>query len=154
LRASEAQVTDEPRHDVYFAIRGLLEIARRFDRREEAPSSYRLAELFGTTDAQMRRVLDRLEDARLVALTGGDWTGYVPGCDPDRISLEEIVLVMEAGGLRKVPDIGPEDREKERVSELFQKLNESTAAALGKASIGRLVRDLYAPHVARKDEAV
>jgi membrane protein len=154
LRASEAQVADEPRHDLYFAIRGLLEIARRFDRREEAPSSYRLAEQFGTTDSQMRRVLDRLEDSKLVALTGGDWTGYVPGCDPDRISLEEVVSVMEIGGQRQLPDSGPEDRERQRVGEIFGKLNDSTAAALGRMSIGRLSRELYAPRVARKDEAV
>ncbi len=38
LRATEAQVQDQPQFDLYFALRGLLEISRRFDRREEPPS--------------------------------------------------------------------------------------------------------------------
>src|SRR5260370_8003558 len=50
LRATEQQVQDEPRFDAYFALRALIEIARRFDRREEAPSSYRLAEQFRPSD--------------------------------------------------------------------------------------------------------
>ena len=91
LRATEQQVQDEPRFDLYFALRALIEIARRFDRREEAPSSYRLAEQFGTTDSQMLRVLRKLEDAQLVKEIGGDWAGFVPGCDPDRITIEEVV---------------------------------------------------------------
>src|SRR5439155_20015928 len=62
LRASEQQIEDEPRFDLYFTLRALVEISRRFDRREDAPSSYRLAEQFGTTDSQMMRVLRRLED--------------------------------------------------------------------------------------------
>ena len=93
---------DEPQFDLYFALRGLIEIARRFDRREEPPSTYRLAEQFGTTDSQMLRVLRKLEDAKLVAPTGGDWIGYVPACDPDRISVEEVVTQME-GVLRLAP---------------------------------------------------
>ena len=153
LRASVQQVEDEPRFDLYFAIRGLVEIARRFDRREEAPSTYRLAEQFGTRDSQMLRVLRKLEDAKLVTATGGEWIGFVPACDPDRISIEEVVTVME-GGLRLLPDLGSEDRERARIGELFRRLNESTAEALDRVSVGRLVRELYSPRVARSDEAV
>src|SRR6266480_1287171 len=36
LRATEQRVQDEPRFDVYFSLRALIEIARRFDRREDA----------------------------------------------------------------------------------------------------------------------
>src|SRR5207248_10043971 len=61
LRASEQRIEDDPRYDVYYALRGLVEIAMRFDRREDAPSSYRLAEQFGTTDSQMMRALRKLE---------------------------------------------------------------------------------------------
>ena len=95
LRASEQQIEDEPRFDLYFGLRALIEVARRFDRREDAPSSYRLAEQFGCTDAQMLRILRKLEDSQLVKEIGGDWTGYVPGCDPDRITVEEVVLHLE-----------------------------------------------------------
>ena len=91
LRASEQQVQDQPQFDLYFAMRGLIEVSRRFDRREEPPSAYRLAEQFGTTDSQMVRVMCKLEDAKLVAQTGGEWVGFVPACDPDRISVEEVV---------------------------------------------------------------
>ncbi|HWS71709.1 MAG TPA: YihY/virulence factor BrkB family protein, partial [Thermoanaerobaculia bacterium] len=66
LRATEQQIADEPRFDLYFALRALIEVARRFDRREDPPSSYRLAEQFGATDAQMLRILRRLEDVKLV----------------------------------------------------------------------------------------
>ena len=107
LRAQAQQIDDEPRFDLYFALRAILEIARRFDRREDAPSSYRLAEQFATTDAQMLRVLTKLEHGKLVKSTGNEaeYTGYVPGCDPDRISVEEIVVRIE-GSLRVVPGAG------------------------------------------------
>ncbi len=153
LRATEAQVQDEPQFDLYFGLRALIEIARRFDRREEPPSVYRLAEQFGTTDSQMVRVLRRLEDGRLVAQTGGEWTGFVPACDPDRISIEEVVAQME-GVMRLVPDIGPDDHERAVVGALFQTLNSCTAQALDRMSIGTLVRELYSPHEVRGEDVV
>ena len=142
LRASEQQVTDEPRFDVYFALRALIEIARRFDRREEVPSSYRLAEQFGTTDAQILRVLRTLADAQLVKETGGDWVGFVPGCDPNRITIEEVVGQVE--GLRRdLPEIHMGDRERAVIGGVFTRLAESTGNALDHLTIGTLVRELY-----------
>jgi membrane protein len=151
LRASVQRVDDEPRFDLYFAIRALIEVARRFDRREEAPSSYRLAEAFATTDSQMLRVLQKLEDGQLVKQIGGDWAGFVPGCDPDRITVEEVVLYME-GAQRALPDIGPDDRERTNIGELFTKLSDSTKNALNRVTIGQLVRDLYTPRVPSRIE--
>ena len=153
LRASEQQLNDEPRFDLYFAMRAMIEVARRFDRREDAPSSYRLAEQFGTTDAQMLRVLRRLEDGKLVKETGGDWTGFVPGCDPDRISVEEVVAQIE-GSARILPDLGPEDEERRSVGRIFEMLNAATASALNRMTIGRLVRELYSPRAVRNDDRV
>ncbi len=153
LRATEQHVYDKPQFDLYFAIRGLLEIARRFDRREEPPSTFRLAEQFGTTDAQMVRIMGKLEDAKLIAPTGDEWTGYVPACDPDRISVEEVVSQME-GVIRLVPDMGPDDRERAAIADLFARLNASTAAALERMSIGRLVRELYAPREVRTEDVI
>jgi membrane protein len=150
LRATEQQVVDEPRFDLYFALRALVEVARRFDRREDAPSSYRLAEQFGTTDSQMMRVLRRLEDVQLVKEIGGDWAGFVPGCDPDRISVEEVVIHME--GQHSVPDLGPEDRERKAIGELFTRLTESTRNALNRLTIGQIVRDLYSPRATARVE--
>lgn len=150
LRATEQHVEDEPRFDLYFALRGLIEIARRFDRREEPPSAYRLAEQFGATDSQMTRVMRKLEDGKLVAQTSGEWIGFVPACDPDRISVEEIIALME-GTMRLVPDIGAAARERETIRTLFAHLNQSTTAALDRMSIGRLVRDLYAPREVREE---
>jgi membrane protein len=152
LRATEQQVEDQPQFDLYFALRGLIEIARRFDRREEPPSVYRLAEQFGTTDSQMTRILRKLEDGKLVAQTGGDWAGFVPACDPDRISVEEVIARME-GMMRLVPDIGPDDRERAAVGDLFTRLNDCTSAALDRLSIGRMVRELYAPREVREEDA-
>jgi membrane protein len=142
LRATEQQVQDEPRFDLYFALRALIEIARRFDRREEAPSSYRLAEQFGTTDSQMLRVLRRLEDAQLVKEIGGDWAGFVPGCDPDRITIEEVVAQVE-GLKRDVPEIHMEDGERTMIGDLFTRLNACLSNALDHHTIGQLVRELY-----------
>ena len=142
LRASEQQVQDEPRFDVYFALRALIEIARRFDRREEAPSSYRLAEQFGTTDSQMMRVLRRLEDSQLVKEIGGDWTGFVPGCDPDRITVEEVVGQVE-GIRRDIPEIHMDDRERSVIDDLFLRLGSCMSNALEHLTIGKLVRELY-----------
>ncbi len=153
LRAQAQQIDDEPRFDLYFSLRAILEIARRFDRREDAPSSYRLAEQFGTTDSQMLRVLSKLEDGKLVKATGGDYLGYVPGCDPDRISVEEIVAQIE-GSVRVVPEQGPDDEERRSIGSMFSRMNESTAAALNRTTIGRMVRELYSPRAIRTDEKV
>src|SRR5205085_6212227 len=71
LRATEQHIEDEPRFDLYFALRALIEIARRFEKREEPPSSYRLAEEFSATDAQMLRVLRRMEASKPVNVVGG-----------------------------------------------------------------------------------
>ena len=146
LRATEQRIEDDPRYDVYYALRGLVEIAMRFDRREDAPSSYRLAEQFGTTDSQMMRVLRKLEDSKLVKEVGGDWTGFVPGCDPDRITIEEVVMEVE-GAKRALPDLEPQAAERERaaISELIEKLNICSATALNRMTVGQLVRQLYAP---------
>lgn len=148
LRASEQQLSDEPRHDLYYAIRGLIEIARRFEAREDPPSSYRLAEQFGTTDSQMLRVLRKLEDARLVKEVGGEYAGFVPGCDPDRISVEEIVAKLEETR-RIIPSQAADEREREVIAGLFERLNECSANALERLSIGRLVRELYSPRADR-----
>jgi membrane protein len=142
LRANEQHVQDEPRFDLYFALRGMIEISRRFDRREEAPSSYRLAEQFGTTDSQMLRVLRRLGEAQLVKETGGDWAGFVPGCDPDRIAIEEIVAQIE-GRRREMPEIHMDDRERATISTLFARLGTCFSNALDHQTIGQLVRELY-----------
>ena len=151
LRAQAQQIDDDPRFDLYFALRAILEVARRFDRREDAPSSYRLAEQFGTTDAQMIRVLAKLEDGKLVKATGGEYIGYVPGCDPDRISVEEVIEKVE-GSLRVLPDQGPDDEERRSIGGMFVRMNESTAAALNRTTIGRMVRELYSPRAIRPEE--
>lgn len=151
LRAKENQIEDEPRYDTYFALRALVEIARRFDKREDAPSSYRLAEQFGTTDAQMLRVLRHLEDAKLVKEIGGDWTGFVPGCDPDRISVEEVVMLVE-GSPRAVPDLAAPVREHAVIIDIFARISASMRVAVHQMSIGQLVRELYAPRAVRNDE--
>ncbi|MEA2239167.1 MAG: rane protein [Thermoanaerobaculia bacterium] len=151
LRATAQQVQDEPRFDLYFALRALIEISRRFDRREEAPSSYRLAEQFGTTDSQMRRVLKRLHEGQLVKETGGDWAGFVPGCDPDRITVEEIVVHIE-GLRREMPEIHMEDRERAAIGELFTQVGTCLTSALDHLTIGHLVRDLYGPRAPSRVE--
>jgi membrane protein len=142
LRATEHQVQDEPRFDAYFALRALIEIARRFDRREEAPSSDKLAEQFGTTEAQVTRVLRKLEDAQLVKETGGDWPGFVPGCDPFRITVEEVVA--QAEGLRRdIPEIDMEGYERPVIADLLTRFGACMDNALDRLSIGQLVRQLY-----------
>ncbi len=142
LRANEQQVQDEPRFDLYFALRALIEIARRFDRREEAPSAYGLAEQLGTTDSQMIRVLRKLGEAQLVKETGGDLAGFVPGCDPDRIAVEEIVAQIE--GLRhELPESNTDDRARATIDDLFARLTTSLSNALDHRTIGQLVREVY-----------
>lgn len=153
LRAQAQQIDDDPRFDLYFALRAILEVARRFDRREDAPSSYRLAEQFGTTDSQMLRVLSKLEDGKIVKETSGDYIGYVPGCDPDRISIEEIVMQIE-GSMRVLPDQGPDDEERRTIGSMFTRMNESTAAALNRTTIGRMIRELYSPRAIRADDRI
>jgi membrane protein len=142
LRASEQQLTENPAYDVYFAVRALVEIARRFELREPSPSSYRLAQEFGATDAQMLAVLKKLERAQLVKEIGGDWTGYLPGCDPDRITIDEVIREME-GGQRDIPEIERTDEVKQQIGRLFAHLQDCTKGSLEGMTIGRMVREVY-----------
>lgn len=142
LRATEQQLAEDASLNLYFGLRALIEVARRFDAREDAPSSYRLAEVFGATDRQMLSVLRKLEDAQLVKEIGGDWTGFVPGCDPDRIRIDEVVKVME-GGFRGVPAGEVREPEQRIIATLYADLEQCTADAVGQRSIGQIVRELY-----------
>jgi membrane protein len=153
LRATEQQIADEPRFDVYFALRALIEISRRFDRREDLPSSYRLAEQFGTTDPQMLRVMQKLEDAKLVKVVGGEYPGYLPACDPDRITVEEVVMQVE-GARRDTPELEADSEERRLIIDLMARLNVCLTSALNHTTIGQIVRQLYSPRVARRDDAV
>jgi membrane protein len=153
LRATEQHIDDEPRFDVYYALRALIEIARRFDRREDLPSSYRLAEQFGTTDSQMLRVMRKLEDAKLVKVVGGEYPGYLPACDPDRITVEEVVLQVE-GARRDTPELEADSEERRLIIDLMARLNVCLTSALNHTTIGQIVRQLYSPRVARRDDAL
>src|SRR6185436_4027464 len=110
-----------------------------------------LAEQFGTTDAQMLRVLRKLEDGKLVKEFGGEWTGFLPACDPDRITVEEVMQQIE-GSQRLIPELGPEDRERTVIAELFDRLGAATTTALSRQTIGQLARELYAPRVTRAED--
>lgn len=145
LRASENQIEDDPRYDVFFAIRALIEIARRFDQRGDISSSYHLAEQFGTTDAQMDRILRRLEESKFVKQVGGEYPGFLPACDPDRMMVEEVVLEVE-GGRRAIPDLAPDDDVRRVIGDIIDRVNACTADALNHMSIGQLARDLDAAH--------
>jgi len=153
LRASEKHVRDQPKYDLYYALRGLIEIARRFDHREEGPTASLLAEQFEATDPQMVRVLCKLEDAKFITPTGGEVPGYIPACEPGRITIEEIIVQME-GMLRLLPESGPDDRERAAVGALFQRLNDSTSHALDSMTVGRIVRELYMPREVRSEDAI
>jgi DNA-binding IscR family transcriptional regulator len=96
-------------------------------------------------------VLTKLEDAKLVAPVGGEWIGFVPACDPDRISLDEVMVQME-GVQRHLPETGVEDAERAAVGELFTRVNACNASALDNMSVGRLVRELYAPEAVRETD--
>jgi membrane protein len=149
LRATEQQLAEDSSLSLYFALRALIEVARRFDVREEAPSAYRLAEIFGATDHQMISVLRKLEDAQLVKEIGGDWTGFVPGCDPNRIRIDEVVKVME-GGYRAVPASELQEPEQRLIATLYSELEQCAADALGQRTVGQVVRELYgAPALSR-----
>lgn len=144
IRASELRLEEKPEYDLFFAFRAMVEVSRRFDQREEAPSSYRLAEEFGATDKQMLDVLHQLEAAGLVREIGGEWTGWLPAGDPDRIRIQEVIDAVE-GGRRQVPGSAPDDPAQKRIGELFVYLERCTTEAIELDSIGKLVRELYGP---------
>ena len=142
LRASERQLEEDPAFDAFFALRALVEITRRYQAREDAPSSYRLAEEFGATDPQMLAVLRRMEDSQIVKEIGGDWTGWVPGFDPDSIRVDEVIKDLE-GGHRSVPPSAVDTAETRAVAAIFASLDLATRDALAKKTIGDLTREIY-----------
>ncbi|HYM59969.1 MAG TPA: YhjD/YihY/BrkB family envelope integrity protein, partial [Thermoanaerobaculia bacterium] len=141
LRASGQQATDEPRFDVYFALRALIDVSRRFVQREEAPSADLLALRFGATDSQMLRIASRLRDGKLLNETGENPPGLIPGCDPDQITVEEVVRQMESSH-RAIPEIADESDDRAVVASLFDLIGSTTRDALAQKTIGDLVREL------------
>lgn len=144
LRTSEQQIEEDRRFDLYFAIRAMIEIAKRFDHREEAPSSHRLAQELGATDRQMLEIIHRLEGAQLVKEVGGDWAGFVPGGDPDRIRIDEVIACIE-GDYRAIPPSAEEGPEKQAIADVFVNLHDSVASAMEQQTIGHLMRAMFAP---------
>ena len=64
----------------------------------------------GITEKQLEDLKEILRSkGYLVKEIGGDWTGFVPGGDPDRITVQEVVANVE-GGRRDIPD-GDHDTE-------------------------------------------
>lgn len=139
IRATAQQLEDEPRYDTYFALRALVEIGRRYAAREDAPSSYRLAQMVNATDAQMLRILRELEDNKIVKEIGGDWTGWVPGGDPDGISIAEVVSVLERH-TTELPDESPTDELTGAVTDLLRAHENCIDNSLGNVSLGDLMR--------------
>jgi membrane protein len=144
IRASELQLEEKQEFDLFFAFRAMIEISRRFDQRDDAPSAYRLAEEMGATDNQMLGVLRKLERAELIKEIGGEWTGWLPGGDPDRIRVQEVIDAVE-GGQRQIPLYHPDDPAQKHVAELFAHLERCTSEGLEDRSIGQMVRTLYGP---------
>lgn len=152
IRASELRLEEKPEFDLFFAFRAMVEVSRRFDERDDAPSSYRLAEELGATDKQMLKVLRQLESAGLVKEIGGEWTGWLPGGDPDRIRVQEVIDAIE-GGRRQVPDFATDHPAQKRIAELFVYLEKCAVEAVELDTIGKLVRELYGPRrPSRADE--
>jgi len=51
-----------------------------------------------------------------------------------------------------VPEIGPEDRERNVITEIFNRLADATKTALNRMTIGQMVRDFYAPRAPSRIE--
>jgi DNA-binding IscR family transcriptional regulator len=151
LRASENRIEDDPRYDVFFALRALIEITRRFEQREDVPSSGHLAEKFGTTDSQMARILLKLEQVNFVKQVGDEDAGYLPACDPDRVTVEEVVTEVE-GARRVIPDLASDDAEQRAIAAVLDRIKASTAGALDGMTIAQLAHELDAPRALSRIE--
>ncbi|HEX3109167.1 MAG TPA: hypothetical protein VHU41_08730, partial [Thermoanaerobaculia bacterium] len=88
-----------------------------------------------------------------VKVVGGEYPGYLPACDPDRITVEEVVLQVE-GARRDTPELEADSEERRLIIDLMARLNVCLTSALNHTSIGQIVRQLYSPRVARRDDAV
>lgn len=139
VRAAAKQLQDTPRYDAYYALRALVEIVRRFAERQDAPSSYRLAQHVNATDDQMLRILRTLEDARVVKEIGGDWTGWVPGGDPESISVSEVIAVVEQH-TTALPDDEPRDDVRSMLGQILDEHERCRVDALGNVSLAQLAR--------------
>ena len=152
IRASQLRLEEKPELDLFFAFRAMIEVSRRFEQRDDAPSSYRLAEQIGATDKQMADVMRRLESSDLVKEIGGEWPGWLPGGDPARIRVQEVIEAVE-GERRLLPRFESDDPAHKRIAQLFRELDRCTSDAFENETIETLVRDLYGPRRAPEREA-
>lgn len=139
VRATAKQLEENPRYDAYYALRALIEIVRRFNERQDAPSSYRLAQHANATDDQMLRILRTLEDEGIVKEIGGDWTGWVPGCDPDSIIVTEVISTLEQRAT-ELPEEEPRDELRSLLAEILHAHEQCRRDALGHITLAQLAR--------------
>lgn len=140
IRAAANQLEEDPSFDTYFALRALIEIVEKFSRREDAPSSYRLAQALNATDEQMLRILRALEDARIVKEIGGDWTGWVPGADPESITVAEVVATMEQQTAEIPHDEAQPDKVRLLLNSLLEEHKRCRSESLDRISLAELAR--------------
>ncbi|HKB78178.1 MAG TPA: hypothetical protein VKH35_00550, partial [Thermoanaerobaculia bacterium] len=64
---------------------------------------------------------------------------------------EEVIAQIE-GARHAVPDIGPEDRERSAIGDLFRRLSDARRESLNRLSVGQMVRELYSPRAPSRIE--
>lgn len=153
----------DPRHlrpvnDAYLACRVMLNMAHRYLRGEELPGVPELAARFSVSIPQMRAVINRLAEAKIIVRIGGLANGsnevYEPNRELDQINLSQIIeaaskdsmfkldlSVYESGNMKRHGGkTDPYDeRDREFLADLFEKARNDTQAIFSQTTLRELV---------------
>jgi len=146
LRAEAQQIEEREEWDLYFAIRLMIELSRRFMLGESYPAAARLARAVRATDEQAERVLGALERAELVQRLDDEGEYYLPAQDPDVIFLRDVVCALH--GRWASPARRTDDPAERLVCELLGDLGQRESEVLSNLTVGGLVRDVYGVQIA------
>jgi membrane protein len=122
----------------YVALRSLVEIGDAFERRLSPRMLQELSAAVGAPDGLIKDVLDPLVEAGMLAQVQlGQAVAYVLAGDPDRLTIEEVLTVVECKdqkeGLDRVVDAD------ERVESILNRLWDARAAHAGRITVRSLV---------------
>ena len=143
-RAAVIGSAEAPSFDLYFGLLAIVEICLAHKRREPALRTAELARLVSAPREQIMGLLERLERGKFVMRAGGEGEQWIPACDPDSVTLYELVQALEEGGRRRVPLAlpRPECSGDRAVASLLASLEAGLAAAPGGRTLGQLVDDV------------
>ncbi|PYI89284.1 MAG: hypothetical protein DME26_01620 [Verrucomicrobia bacterium] len=121
----------------FIALRIMTYIAERFERRQPPPTLLEIAAALGIPTRLAGRLILPLREARLLVEVRGVETAYAPGTPLEKISCEDILHALRAGGGQELDT--RDDPSRALVRGEFERIQDAERAVAGSVTLKELV---------------